>query len=303
MATKKTTASKTPKPGKDIAVAKLDDGTVQITFIIPYAQIVKERTHVEKELVENVEVHGFRKGKAPLEKALEKVPESTIIEHTLQHILPALLGKAMTEEKLRLAIYPKFELLKANPDEDWMVRAISAELPEVELGDYKKIIKGEAASSSLWTPDKGSKEPVKLTPDQKQQIAIKALLDHVKITLPYILIEEETNSRLGQLLERIERLGLKLESYLASVGKTGETLREEYEKQAKDTLSLDLILQKIADTEGIAVSSAELDSAISASSADPALAERLETPEQKRVLESILRKRKVLDMLTDLVEE
>src|SRR6185369_9129055 len=165
---------------------------------------VKERTHVEKELVENVEVHGFRKGKAPLEKALEKVPESTIIEHTLQHILPALLGKAMTEEKLRLAIYPKFELLKANPDEDWMVRAISAELPEVELGDYKKIIKGEAASSSLWTPDKGSKEPVKLTPDQKQQIAIKALLDHVKITLPYILIEEETNSRLGQLLERIE---------------------------------------------------------------------------------------------------
>jgi trigger factor len=142
----------------------------------------------------------------------------------------------------------------------------------------------------------------KLTPEMKQQIAIKALLEHIKITLPYILIEEETNSRLGQLLERIERLGLKLESYLASVGKTGENLREEYEKHAKDTLSLDLILQKIADTEGIAISAAELESAIGASSADPALAERLETPEQKRVLESILRKRKVLDMLADLVE-
>jgi trigger factor len=153
MATKKTSEPKAPKPGKDIAVAKLDDGTVQITFIIPYAQVVKERAHVEKELTEGVEVPGFRKGKAPLEKALEKVPESTIIEHTLQHILPPLLGKAMTEEKLRLAIYPKFELLKANPDEDWMVRAISAELPEVKLGDYKKLIKGEAASGSRTKAD------------------------------------------------------------------------------------------------------------------------------------------------------
>jgi FKBP-type peptidyl-prolyl cis-trans isomerase (trigger factor) len=301
MAAKKTPQTKPSTSNKDIAVAKLDDGTVQITFTIPYTQIQKERTHVEKELIEGIEVPGFRKGKAPLEKALEKVPESTVIEHTLQHILPPLLGKAMTEEKLRLAIYPKFELLKANKDEDWIVRAISAELPEVELGDYKKIIKGESATSALWTPEKG-KEPTKLTPEMKQQIAIKALLDHIKITLPYILIEEETNSRLGQLLERIERLGLKLESYLASVGKTGENLREEYEKQAKDTLSLDLILQKIADVEGIAVSESELQAAIGATSADPALAQTFETPDQRRMLESILRKRKVLDSLTELVE-
>lgn len=294
-------AKKSEKSKDAIIVAKLDDGTVQMTFTIPYAQIEKERGKVEKELAETVEVPGFRKGKAPLAKALEKVPEGSVVEHTLQHILPALLGQAMSEHKLKLALYPKFELLKANKDEDWEVRAESAEYPEFELGAYKEKIKAEGRSSSLWTPVKG-KEDTKLTTDQKQQIAIKALLEHVQITIPRILIEEETNSRLAQLLERIERLGLQLDSYLASVGKTADKLRIEYEQQSKDTLSLDLILQKIADTEGIAVSKEELDAAVGASQGDPTLAAQLQSPEQKRIVESILRKRKVLDILTSLLD-
>src|SRR5258706_5794574 len=157
--------TKTEKPA-DIVVAKTDDGTVQMTFTIAYDEIKHERAHVEKELAENTEVPGFRKGKAPLDKALAKIPESEVIEHSLQHIIPQLLGRAMTEHKLRLAIYPKFELTKANPNENWEVRATSAEFPEVNLGDYKeKILKGNS--------DK------KLSIDQKQQIVIKALLENV----------------------------------------------------------------------------------------------------------------------------
>lgn len=289
---------KTEKP-RDIVVAKTDDGTVQMTFTIPYDEIKNERAHVEKELAEGIEVPGFRKGKAPLDKALGKIPEGEIIEHTLQHILPQLLGKAMTVHKLRLAIYPRFELIKTKPDEDWEVRATSAEFPEVNLGDYKEKILAEARSSSLWTPGKGDKDQ-KLTPDQKQQIVIKALLENIKITIPLILVEEETNSRLGQLLERIEKLGLQLESYLKSIGKTVEVLRAEYEKQSRDTLALDLILNKVADEEGIAIKEEEIKAAIAASSGDPGLAEKLETPEQKRIIESILRKRAALEKLTEL---
>jgi hypothetical protein len=36
------------------------------------------------------------------------------------------------------------------------------------------------------------------------------------------LIDEEVNSRLSKLLERIEKLGLTLESYLSSIGKTAQ---------------------------------------------------------------------------------
>jgi FKBP-type peptidyl-prolyl cis-trans isomerase (trigger factor) len=298
MATK---PSKTKTPKSDSVVARQDDGTIQITFTIPFDRVKTERAKVEKELAVGVDVPGFRKGKAPVEKALERIPENTVLEHTLQHILPQLLGKAMTEHKLKLAIYPKFELLKAKPDEDWEVRAVSAELPEVVLGDYKEKIAAEARTGSLWTPEKGDPKEAKLTNEQKQQVAIKALLENIKITIPWILIEEETNSRLSQLLERIERLGLQLDSYLASVGKTAENLRSEYEKQSKDTLSLDLILNKIAEEEKITVPEKHIEEAIAASSADRQLAEKLQTPEQRRILESILRKRATLDHLTTLV--
>lgn len=295
-------AAKTPKKDpKNIVVAKEGDGIIQITFTISYDRIKKERARVERELSETVEVPGFRKGKAPLEKALEKIPESTIIEHTLQHILPELLGQAMTEHKLRLAIYPKFELLKAKPEEDWEVRALSAELPDIDLGSYKEIIAAEARSSSLWTPQKGQPQDQKLTSDQKQQIVVKALLENIKFTIPLILIEEETNSRLSQLLERIEKLGLNLESYLTSVGKTAETLRSEYEKQSQETLALDLILNKIAEEEKIKVDEKEVNAAINASSADTKLAEKLNTPEQRRIVESILRKRATLESLMNLI--
>ena len=46
---------------------------------------------------------------------------------------------------------------------------------------------------------------------------------------------------------------MALESYLKSVGKTAEILRAEYEMQAKDAISLELILNAIADDEKIGV--------------------------------------------------
>jgi len=45
------------------------------------------------------------------------------------------------------------------------------------------------------------------------------LLRNIKIEIPKLLIEEEVNTRLSQLLERIEKLGLDLEKYLQTIGK------------------------------------------------------------------------------------
>jgi FKBP-type peptidyl-prolyl cis-trans isomerase (trigger factor) len=231
---------------------------------------------------------------------VQKISESTIIEHTLQHILPSLLAEAIREHKLRPAIYPKFELIKANPNEDWEVRAVTAEIPEAKLGDYKDKITSQAKSNAIWTPGKGD-EKKEVTPQDKEQLVVKTLIETVDITIPAILIEEETNARLSQLLEKIERLGLNLDSYLASVGKDVNKLREEYEAQSRETLKLDIVLNQIAQEEKISIPESDVTAAIQASAGDPSLAERLNTPEQRRVVESILRKRAALEKLTSLI--
>ncbi|MEK7112059.1 MAG: trigger factor [Patescibacteria group bacterium] len=283
-------------------VARVEGGTIQITFTVPFSLVSKEREESLKEYAKDIEVPGFRKGHAPLEKVKERVPAGSLIEHTLSHILPKALAEAITEEKIRPAIYPKFELIKAEEGEPWEVRAVTCEVPKVELGDYKKIALGAARAKSIWTPGKGEdKEKKEPTKEEKEQEIIKVLLGSVKVEIPKLLIEEEVNARLSNLLARTEKLGLTLEGYLASIGKTSESLRVEYENQAKGAISLDLILSTIAQEEKIVIKETEIDAAIKAASADPQVGERLNTPEQRRIIASVLARRAALDGLTNLL--
>ncbi|MEJ2441406.1 MAG: hypothetical protein P8Y06_00575 [Patescibacteria group bacterium] len=125
------------------------------------------------------------------------------------------------------------------------------------------------------------------------------LLENIKVDIPKPLIDSETEKRLAQLLERIEKLGLTLESYLSSIGKKIEDLRLDYEKQAVEAIKLDLILFKIAEEEKIKVSREEVDKAmqifVNSGESPKALEER------KMVIESILKKRAALDALTSLL--
>lgn len=295
-------------------IARTDDGTIQITFTIAYDKIKKARLEATKELAKNIDISGFRKGKAPLNKAIEKIPPNTLVEKTLAKILPKLLGEAIKEHNLKPAMYPKFEIIKAKDDEDWQVRATTCELPEIKLGDYKKAISGASKAKAIWTPSSANlpagkagvsdgKPDQKAVPTQaqKEQEVIKILLESVNFSIPKLLINDEVNSRLSKLLERVEKLGLSLESYLKSLGKTADQLRNEYEQQAKNAIKLDFILAQIVKQENIQIKKEQVDAAIKAGSADPNLAKKLDTPQQRRLIESILARRTVLDSLTSLL--
>lgn len=275
------------------ATARESNGNIQITFTIPFSLIQKAQEETLEEMAKDVEVPGFRKGSAPISKVREKVSQNSLIEHSLGHILPKALGEVIDKEKLKLAIYPKFELIKAEENDAWQIRGITCELPDVELGDFKKFIPGEIRAASL------KKE---LTKEEKEGVVIKALIDNIKINTPQILIEEEADSRLSNLLARIEKLGLTLEGYLSSVGKSAQDLRADYSVQAKEAIALDLTLSKVAEVEGVKVEPKEIDNAMAvsdASQSQEASAKR-DVESKKRLIESTLRRRKALDFLVSL---
>ncbi|MFV1917774.1 MAG: trigger factor [Patescibacteria group bacterium] len=297
-------------------IAQSEDGSIQITFTLPWKVVEKSKGEAISELGKDIEVAGFRKGNAPEEKLLEKISQNTLIERTLSKILPGLFAEAIKKHKINPAIYPKFEVLKKTEGEDWQVRAQTAEIPEINLGDYKKIIEGETRAKGIWTPSSANlpagkagategkpdnKEGKEVSRQEKEQEVIKLLIKNISFDLPKILVEEEVNSRLSRLLERIEKLGINLDSYLASIGKTAIQLRKEYEGQARNALKLDLILAQISKKEGLKVEKSEVDAAIKAGSSDPKLAEKLDTPEQRRLIESVLLRRAALDSLVSLV--
>ena len=284
-------------------VARSDDGTIQINFTIPYTVIVDIREKVVKDLAKEIDVPGFRKGKAPLNKVVEHVPQAKLTENVLSQILPEVFSNVVTKEKLNPIIVPRFELISSEDKKDWQVRAITCEKPNISLNDYKDKITGAIKSKTIWTPGKDAKQekPKESSKEEKEQEIIKLLLESIKVKVPKILIEEEVNSKLSQLLQRLEKLGLNLESYLASIGKTPQSIRKEYEENAKNSISMEFILNEIALKEEIKVPKSKIDDAINASGSDPKIKEKLDTPEQRRIIEDVLRKRAVLDFLVALV--
>jgi FKBP-type peptidyl-prolyl cis-trans isomerase (trigger factor) len=278
-------------------IAREDDGNIQITFTIPYVLIQAAQEETVMEMAKDIEIPGFRKGAAPLSKVREKIPQGTLIEHSLGHLLPKALSEAVTENKLKIAVYPRFELISAKENEAWQIKGITCELPEVTLGEYKKAVAGALRSDSIIVPGKENKEK---TREEKESLVLKALVESVKIKIPRILVEEEADSRISSLLARLEKLGLALESYLASMNKKVEDLKAEYAQQAKDAISIDLILNKIAETESLKVEDKEVDSAFQMSQATAGKESSEDTENRKRYIESILKRRKALDFLLAL---
>jgi len=216
--------------------------------------------------------------------------------------MPKALADSFSEHKLSPAIYPRLEVLSADEEKPWQVRGTTCEVPQVELGDYKKLIKDSSKSEAIWTPDKKiAAKGDKPTTEEKQQRVLKVLLNSTKITIPKILVEQEVNARLSKLLERIEKLGLTLDGYLSSTGKTADQLRQEYELQVRESVAMDLMLDKVGEEQKITVEEAKIDEVLNASDADPSLKDNLNSPEQRRLIGSILRRRASLDYLVSLM--
>jgi len=259
---------------------------------------------VIEDFVKNAEISGFRKGKAPRDIVEKSLDKAKVYEEVVRRIIPKAYSEALTEEKLHPIVMPKIELKEAVEKKDWVVRAITAEKPSFELGEYKKAISELAASKAkkLWVPgqDAGTEAGKDKEEAQKKPTLdeiLMTLFGTVKATIPEILIENETNRLLSELIDQTKKLGMSVEQYLSSTHKTSESVREEYKEQAVRTITLEFALEEIADKEGLLVSDDEIQKAI----------DTAKTPEEKKALESekyylatILRRQKTLDFLSAL---
>lgn len=259
---------------------RIENGGIEVIFTIP-AQIIKTvKDEVLKEFANDALIPGFRKGKAPIAKVEASTSDEKLSEHILSHLLPNAFVLAVEEHKFNPAIYPRYDAIKITSaknvadDTEWQIKATTCELEKITLPkDYKKKLKSDP---------------------KDQNVLIKSLLETIKIEIPKMLVEEEVNARLSQVLERIERLGLTLEGYLKSVGKTPDSLRAEYEIQAKDAISMELILNHIANEEKVEVTEEEIDNFIKTTGEDLNKVEK----DQRDILKRVILRRKALEKLT-----
>lgn len=285
---------------KNFELTWLPKKTFEIITRIPWTEVSETQNKVVQEAGKNLEIKGFRKGNAPEKMIREALGSQKILELTLQRLLPDYFQKATNEFQIHPIVNPRIKLLSAKEGEDWQIKFTSCVEPEVNLNGYKEEIKKEAAAKAIWTPEKGKEEPAtKETEDKDQKLnrALEWLIKNVKVEICDLLKEEEVNRKLANLLDQIQKMGLTLDQYLASTGRTVEQLREEYTRQAEENLALEFILSKIADEEKIEIKPEELDKLISEAKTEE---EKKALQSQSYLLATLLRRQKTLDFLASL---
>jgi FKBP-type peptidyl-prolyl cis-trans isomerase (trigger factor) len=286
-------------------VERKNDGTIVISLTIPWKTVEEGYKKAIAEYKKNLEIKGFRKGKAPDNLVIEEVGKQKLYTQTLQIILPDAYAAAVKSENLQPITNPKIEAKKIEEGSDWELSVTTAERPKFELGDYKKVVSDVKAVEKIWVPgteaETGKKrEKPEESLEKRLGKIFDALIENIKITLPAYLIEEQVNQDLSRLVSQLERLGLTLDQYLLSLKKTAENLRAEYQSQAERTLKLEFILSEIANDQKITVFEEEVDELID-KVGDEKLKSKLKSSAVERAsIRESLRKRKVTDELLKL---
>ena len=177
---------------------------------------------------------------------------------------------------------------------DLIFEAETCEAPEVNLKNYKEEVRKIKPTPKIVIP--GKEEP-KEEAGKKMDEILAAVLNVAQIQIPRILIDQETNRLLSQLIDEIKRLGVSLDQYLSSRGKSEADLRKEHEERAEKDLKLEFLLRKIADEEKITVEQKEIDEALAAIKDEK---QRNDIAQNPYLVASIIRQQKTLDHLSKI---
>lgn len=290
------------------ALTRLSGSAFELTITVPWADVKKIYDQVFDELSAEIEIEGFRKGKAPKEVIAGKIDKSKVYGEVVNRVLPEAYQKALAEHSLKPVVAPKVQIASGEQDKDWQFIAKAAEKPTVNLGAYKEAIKTINAKGKIWTPESSVKDETKgtssETKDKEQEERSKKiseiidkLLEVCKVELAELLVESEVNRLMTQLVDDIRQAGLTFEQYLASKGETTDQVRQKYRQQAETALKLEFILDGIADDLKVEVTKAEIDTIINK---ETDTAKKRALQEQSYLLASVIRRENTITRLLSL---
>ena len=133
---------------------KLEKSVVALTMEISAAEFEKAKNQAFKKAGRNIQVPGFRKGKAP-RMLIEKMYGDVFFEDALNIVYPDAMEKAVEESGIKPVGPADVELGEGAPEGGVVLIAKVPVEPEVTLGEYKGLA---AEKASVSVPAKEVKE-------------------------------------------------------------------------------------------------------------------------------------------------
>ena len=120
-------------------VKKLSDSRVEVTVTLDAKDLSSASEKALEKLAKEVKVEGFRKGKVPMEVARKFIPENDLNAETADIAIRTTVFNAFVENDKKPLNLPGATVTKYVPGEVLEYTAEADIIPEVKLGDYKKL--------------------------------------------------------------------------------------------------------------------------------------------------------------------
>ncbi len=117
----------------------LSDTKVEVKVVLDSDDLKTARAKAIANLAKDVKLQGFRKGKAPASMVEKSLSPNDIASETIDVAVRTTMPAAFDQAKLAPIAIEKVNVTKYVPDESAEYTANADILPEVKLGDYKKL--------------------------------------------------------------------------------------------------------------------------------------------------------------------
>lgn len=119
-------------------IKKLQNSQIELEIEVISEELDIFKNRVVLEFGKEIEIEGFRKGKAPREIIEKKIGQETILKEAVERAIKENYVKAVLENEIDPVGQPEIEIVKM-PGDSLVFKAKTSVLPEVKLPDYKKI--------------------------------------------------------------------------------------------------------------------------------------------------------------------
>lgn len=124
-------------------IEELPKSKVKATIKLPYPEFKKYVDIAFKILSKDVDIKGFRSGKAPRRMLEEKIGKDRIFQEALEKAIPETLSKALAKEEYLALGTPKISMGKypqEDKDDEYLEYVAEVEvMPKLKVPDYKEM--------------------------------------------------------------------------------------------------------------------------------------------------------------------
>ncbi len=305
-----------------------DNDSVELTF--PWKEIAPLYKQELKKLAKTLKVKGFRKGKVPLNIAEKEIEPQKLINAVLQQVLPEAYREAIKEKDYQPLTEPEFQALSLNKDNDWKVKAIFAQKPEIDISGYKKLVKAarkeaqekiaqynqkaETQADSKQAKSEPKKQqqseqtqqqdPQPLNQEQQDDAVIQAILGRLvkefEPAIPHLLIKQNTQQELKKFTQQLKQMQVEMKDFLKAKNITSDQLTMQMFRSSLNKLQIEFLINAIAEQENIEAEEEEVEKRIEKIEEEETREKIKQDPQYQSYLRAIIAKQKVLQYLLEI---